>query len=53
MLGVQLLKRNLTAEKQDISTFKLNTSDLKPGVYVYAISIDKETLYGQFIKTND
>lgn len=53
LLGVQLLERNLTAEKQDISTFKLNTSDIKPGVYIYVISIDKETLYGQFIKIND
>ena len=53
LLGEKLLQQNFNVEGQGISKFELNTSVLKQGVYVYAIFIDSEVVYGQFIKVPD
>jgi lysophospholipase L1-like esterase len=53
MLGVKLLEHNFSTNGQGISKFKLNTSGLDQGVYVYTVIIDACIRHGQFIKSTN
>ncbi len=50
VLGDKLLEQNYAITDQKSSTIEFNLPGINPGVYVYAISIGDDVLYGRFLK---